>query len=66
VLVDGEPQSRPVLVGISSRTQAQILFGLEPGDIVVTGEALVNAPASSRSGDARGNRPPGMGRRGPR
>ena len=63
VLEDGEPRPRPVLVGLTNRTQAEILFGLEPGETVVTGQAFV-AP-SSQSGD-RTRRPPGMGRRGPR
>ncbi len=66
VLVDGAPQPRPVLVGISSRTQAQILFGLEPGETVVTGETQTQSAVSSSNNGDRRNRPPGMGRRGPR
>jgi macrolide-specific efflux system membrane fusion protein len=64
VMIDGAPQPRPVLVGLQNRTQAEILFGLEPGDVVVTGEAVM-APPVARNGD-RSNRPPAMGRRGPR
>ena len=63
VLEDGEPHPQPVLVGLQNRTEAEILFGLEPGDIVVTGQAF--ATPQQQSGD-RTRRPPGMGRRGPR
>lgn len=63
VMENGEPRLRPVLVGLTNRTQAEILFGLEPGDIVVTGQAVVTAPSQASD---RTRRPPGMGRRGPR
>jgi len=66
VLVNGKPEPRPVLVGISNRTEAEILFGLEPGDIVVTGQAQSGAGTQSKNDNSRRNRPPGMGRRGPR
>lgn len=36
VLVDGQPQVRPVKTGLSSRNQVQILEGLKEGDLVVT------------------------------
>jgi macrolide-specific efflux system membrane fusion protein len=64
VLNSGEPRPTPVLVGLQNRTQAEILFGLQPGDVVVTGEPAFKPPAA-RSGD-RTQRPPGVGRRGPR
>lgn len=64
VLVDGDLRPRPVLVGLETRTQAQILYGLEPGDIVVTGQTFT-APANAQS-QQRTRRPSGMGRRGPR
>ncbi|MEZ5895211.1 MAG: efflux RND transporter periplasmic adaptor subunit [Parvularculaceae bacterium] len=64
VLVDGELRPRPVLVGLETRTEAQILYGLEPGDVVVTGQTFT-APANAQS-QQRTQRPPGMGRRGPR
>lgn len=68
LMVDGEPQPRPVLVGIKSRTQAEILFGLAEGDEVVIGE--VDPSAVKRSAANRDNGgmrpPPGMSRRGPR
>ncbi|MFC2950505.1 efflux RND transporter periplasmic adaptor subunit [Marinicaulis aureus] len=63
VLENGELRPQPVLVGLTNRTQAEILFGLSPGEIVVTGQAFT-AP-TAQSGD-RTRRPPGMGRRGPR
>lgn len=66
VMEDGEPRPRPVLAGLSSRTQAEIVWGLEPGETLVTGEALgATAPRAADNGQ-RGMRPPGMGRRGPR
>lgn len=49
---------RPVLVGLSTRAEAEILHGLEPGDIVVTGVASA-APAPPRAGQPQ--RPPGGG-----
>jgi len=64
VMRDGEPSPQPVLVGISTRVQAEILWGLEEGAEVVTNEA-VTAPRNQQSGD-RSQRPRGMGRRGPR
>lgn len=48
--VDGTPRPRPVLVGLKTRTQAEILFGLEPGQTVVTGEVSArNTAATSQS-----------------
>lgn len=49
---------RPVLVGLSTRADAQILHGLEPGETVVTGTATA-APAQPRAGQQQ--RPPGGG-----
>lgn len=66
VMEDGAPQPRPVLVGISSRTQSEILFGLSEGDVVVTGEVQRTAPSAQTNNNERSNRPPGIGRRGPR
>lgn len=66
VMSDGEPRPRPVLVGIKSRTQAEILYGLSEGDVVVSGEIQANGSAAQANANSRGNRPPGMGRRGPR
>ncbi|MCK5745844.1 MAG: efflux RND transporter periplasmic adaptor subunit [Oricola sp.] len=63
VMEDGVPHPRPVLVGLQNRTQAEILFGLEPGDVVVTGQTVVMPSAQNAD---RMRRPQGMGRRGPR
>jgi len=63
VLENGALRPQPVLVGLTNRTQAEILFGLAPGDIVVTGQAFT---APTTQGGDRTRRPPGMGRRGPR
>ncbi len=53
VMADGEPQPRPVLVGLKTRAQAEILYGLEAGDAVVTGNTVAALPAAgdSRRGD---------------
>ena len=64
VMRDGEPQPQPVLVGISTRAQAEILFGLSQGDVVITNEKVA-APMRQQNFD-RSSRPRGMGRRGPR
>ena len=64
ILIDGEARPRPVLVGLQNRTQAEILYGLEPGDVVVTGQSIV-APRSGQT-NQQSQRPAGMGRRGPR
>lgn len=62
----GEPQARPVLVGLKTRTEAQILAGLEPGQTVVTGtvsqESEKNVPQASPG--PRGPMGGGMGRPG--
>ncbi|WDI30184.1 efflux RND transporter periplasmic adaptor subunit [Hyphococcus flavus] len=64
VIRDGEPQPQPVLVGISTRAQAEILFGLSEGDTVITNEKVATV-VQERNFD-RSRRPRGMGRRGPR
>lgn len=46
---EGTPRPRPVLVGLKTRTQAEILFGLEPGQTVVTGEVSLQSAATSRN-----------------
>lgn len=51
----GVPQSHPVLIGLKTRTEAQVLYGLEPGQVVVTGEVSKEAPIS---GAAQGQRNP--------
>ena len=49
---DGEPYPQPVLVGLKTRSQAEILFGLSEGQTIVTSGATVTAPST-------GNRPSG-------
>ncbi len=66
VMENGGPEARSVLVGLKTRTQAEILFGLQPGDVVIIGETAKNAAAPSTIGAQPAQRPPGMGRRGPR
>ncbi len=44
---EGGPVPRPVLVGLKTRTQAEILYGLEPGETVVTGTSQGAMPAMS-------------------
>lgn len=56
---DGTPRPRPVLIGLKTRTQAEVLFGLEPGQMVVTGEVTLE-----RSGAQQGQRQQ-QGPRGP-
>lgn len=58
----GEPRPQRVLVGLRTRTQAEILFGLEPGQSVVTGEVKIERPQGDERRGMRGGR--GFGRRG--
>lgn len=60
----GAPQPRRVLVGLKTRTEAEVLFGLEPGETVVTGvvskeerEPVAQGQSGNRSGMPGG--PPG-------
>lgn len=53
---EGNPQPRPVLVGLKTRTQAEILYGLEPGETVVLGNVAIQRPAQTA-----GMRRPPMG-----
>lgn len=65
MMPDGTPRPRPVLVGLKTRTQAEILFGLEPGQTVVTGEVSIERPAAQNQQGPRGPMgPPGGMRRG--
>lgn len=62
---DGTPRPQPVLVGLRTRTHAEIIYGLEPGDVVVTGEVSLQRPAGAPRGPQRGGSggpPPGMRR----
>lgn len=55
---NGEPRPQPVLVGLKTRTQAQILFGLEPGQKVVTGEVKLEKATSTQMQPPPGGMPP--------
>ena len=60
---DGTPHPQMVLTGLKTRTQAEILYGLTPGDTVVTGGAQLastSQTSSARSGTS--HPPPFMGR----
>lgn len=68
LMVNGEPRPRPVLIGLSNRSNAEVLYGLKEGDVVVTGEispSAIKRPKNNdrtRNGRARGafmGRPPG-------
>ncbi|MFN4184577.1 MAG: efflux RND transporter periplasmic adaptor subunit [Hyphomonas sp.] len=61
---DGTPRPRPVLIGLKTRTQAEVLFGLDAGQTVVTGEVTVARPAGQDQQGPRGMGPPGGMRRG--
>lgn len=50
-----KPRPRPVLVGLESRTQAEIVAGLQAGDMVVTGQAL---PVNVKRSGSNSSRPP--------
>lgn len=62
---DGTPRPRPVLIGLKTRTQAEVLFGLDPGQTVVTGEVTIErAGARGQQGPRGPMGPPGGMRRG--
>lgn len=53
---DGTPEPRPVLVGLKTRTMAEIIHGIEPGEQVVTGNVAFDRPGGE-SGGRRGGGP---------
>ena len=55
---DGEPQPRRILAGLRTRTQVEVLYGLQPGETVVTGGLTFTRPAPTASNRDRGPRPP--------
>jgi len=63
----GVPQPRPVLIGLKTRTQAEVIFGLEPGQTVITGEVSEDDAVQSpqRQDGPTGAGPPGGGMRRP-
>lgn len=60
----GTPQPQPVLVGLKTRTEAQILFGLVPGQTVVTGEVSKEKTETTQPG-RQGQQGPAGGMGGP-
>ena len=59
---DGTQHPRMVLTGLRTRTQAEVLYGLQPGETVVTGEVQF---AAAQAGNTRNgsSRPPRFMRR---
>lgn len=51
---DGSAEPRRVLVGLRTRTMAEILFGLEPGETVATGDVSMPRPGGGERGSRRG------------
>ncbi|WP_084395925.1 efflux RND transporter periplasmic adaptor subunit [Henriciella aquimarina] len=49
----GEPEPHPVLIGLKTRTMAEVLYGLEPGQTVVTGDVAIPRPNGDTRGGAR-------------
>lgn len=58
VMTDGKPQPRPVVVGVRNRVQAQIVSGLEPGEMVVTSRHISEAAKAAGASGARRSGPP--------
>ncbi|KCZ82591.1 RND family efflux transporter MFP subunit [Hyphomonas adhaerens MHS-3] len=57
---DGNAQPRPILTGLRTRTQAEVIYGLEPGDTVVSGNVFPKQVTSNQT--RRMGPPPMMGR----
>ena len=51
VLVDGEPQEKPIEVGLETSSQVEIVSGLSEGETVVVGEQAVGEEAPTFGGD---------------
>jgi macrolide-specific efflux system membrane fusion protein len=58
----GHAVRRQVWIGISNRVSAEVLEGLDPGDVVVVGRHTTDEAADAGSGGARGGRGNGVGR----
>lgn len=54
---DGTPQPRRVLVGLKTRTMAEIIYGLDAGATVVTGDVSMQRPGGDERGGRRGGGP---------
>lgn len=57
VLKDGQPEEREITVGVLTRLKAQVLSGLEEGEVVITGTAAKDDKA--KGGAQRGLPAPG-------
>ena len=57
---DGNAQPRPILTGLRTRTQAEVIYGLEPGDTVVSGNVFPKQVTGNQT--RRMGPPPMMGR----
>jgi macrolide-specific efflux system membrane fusion protein len=57
----GHPVRRPVWIGISNRVSAEVLDGLQPGDVVVVGRHTAQT-AEATPAAAKGGRGSGLGR----
>jgi macrolide-specific efflux system membrane fusion protein len=64
VAPDGSIEHRRIVVGVSNRVSAEVISGLQPGEIVVTGVKQTST-ASSASHAASGQRQQGAGLGGP-
>mgnify|MGYP000451061656 CR=1 FL=1 len=49
---DGAAEPRRVLIGLRTRTMAEVIFGLEPGETVATGDVAM--PGAGERGGRRG------------
>jgi macrolide-specific efflux system membrane fusion protein len=58
----GHAARRQVWIGISNRVSAEVLEGLDPGDVVVVGRHTTDEAADAGSGGARSGRGNGVGR----
>jgi membrane fusion protein, macrolide-specific efflux system len=56
---NGEALPQPVLIGLQTRTSAEILFGLSEGDEVVTGQVTIRPKQSTERRDTGQRRPMG-------
>ncbi|WP_018147464.1 efflux RND transporter periplasmic adaptor subunit [Henriciella marina] len=54
---DGTPQPRRVIVGLKTRTMAEIIYGIDPGETVITGGVSIQRPAGNERGGRRGGGP---------
>lgn len=59
VMANGRPEPRQIEVGLVSRTEAEVLSGLEPGEVVVLGEAAQAGQPANTGGPGGPSGPPG-------